>query len=187
MNRGSDYRVKKRGVMSNESKKNEQFPDKGAATFEKDEDYSFYEKVMPDGLKGVPDGIRRGIETLLGDNRIRNIVSEIKLPREIVAHIVSGIDETKQAAVGVVAREVREFLQNTNLADEIAKLLTQISFEVSTQVRFVPSDKAIKKKKKETELQEVATNHTELQEKVQERPLRDSFLPKRRSRPPVPE
>ncbi len=48
----------------------------------------------------------------------------------------------------VVAKEVRTFLENTSLADEMAKLLTQISFEVSTNVRFVPSDKAVKRERK---------------------------------------
>ena len=116
-------------------------------------DESIFEKVMPEGIK-------RGLESLIRDNRVKNLVSEIKLPREIVTYILSGIDETKQAAVGVVAKEVREFLENTNLADEMARLLTQISFEVSTQVRFVPSDKAFKSprdKKKDDEPSEEQT------------------------------
>jgi hypothetical protein len=101
------------------------------------EEESIFDRVMSDGLK-------KGFGHLLRDSRIRNIVGDLKLPKEIVNHIISQVDETKQATVGVVSREVREFLENTNLADELAKLLTQISFEIKTQVRFVPSDKAMK-------------------------------------------
>jgi hypothetical protein len=103
---------------------------------------SIFEKV-------VPEGIKRGLEHLIRDGRVKNLVGELKLPKDLANQILSQVDETKQAAVKVVAKEVRTFLENTNLADEMAKLLTQISFEVSTNVRFVPSDKAMKRKGKE--------------------------------------
>ncbi len=108
---------------------------------EPDEESSIFEKV-------VPEGIKRGFESFMREGRIKNIVGDLKLPKEIVAHIMSQVDETKHAALGVVSREVRLFLEHTNLADEMAKLLTQISFEVTTQVRFVPSDKALKRETK---------------------------------------
>jgi hypothetical protein len=110
---------------------------------EKDHDgESIFEKV-------VPEGIKRGLEHLIRDGRVKNLVGELKLPKDLANQILSQMDETKQAAVKVVAKEVRTFLENTSLADEMAKLLTQISFEVSTNVRFVPSDKAMKRKGKE--------------------------------------
>ncbi len=108
---------------------------------ESDEESSIFEKVMPEGIK-------RGFENFLREGRIKNIVGDLKLPKEIVNHIMSQVDETKHAALGVVSREVRLFLERTNLSDEMAKLLTQISFEVTTQVRFVPSDKALKRETK---------------------------------------
>lgn len=96
----------------------------------------------------VPDGIKRGFESLIREGRLKNMLSDLKLPKEIVAHIMSQIDETKQATLGVVSREVRLFLERTNLSEELLKLLTQISFEVKTQVRFVPNEKAIKAESK---------------------------------------
>jgi hypothetical protein len=106
-----------------------------------DDEGSIFEKV-------VPDAIKRGLEHLIRDGRVKNLVGELKLPKDLGNQILSQVDDTKQAAVKVVAKEVRTFLENTNLADEMAKLLTQISFEVSTKVRFVPSDKAVKRKSK---------------------------------------
>jgi hypothetical protein len=40
----------------------------------------------------------------------------------------------------VVAREVREFLQATDLASEMRKALTSLSFQINTEIRFVPND-----------------------------------------------
>ena len=74
--------------------------------------------------------------------RLKALMGDLKLPKEIANHILSQIDETKHAALAVIARETRLFLEKTNLSDELAKLLTQVSFEIKTEVRFVPNDKA---------------------------------------------
>lgn len=137
------------------------------------EEGSFFERM--------PDGIKRGIESLLREGRIKHILGDLKLPKEIVAHLMSQIDETKHAALGVISREVRLFLERTNLSDELAKLLTQISFEVKTQVRFVPSDNALKRK--------IKTEVTDLPGKDRDP---DGAPPKsasqtRRSTPPPPD
>ncbi len=87
--------------------------------------------------------IETGVESLIGEGRLKGIIPEMRLPREIVNHILGQVDETKQAAIKVVARETREFLERTNLADELAKLLTQVSLQV--ELRFVPNEKAIRK------------------------------------------
>ena len=99
-----------------------------------EDEWSFFNKVRSDVL-------RKKLEAMLKkDGVVKNLVSELKLPREIVAHLMSQIDDTKQAALGVISREVRLFFENTNLSDELAKLLSQLSFEVSTRVRFVRNE-----------------------------------------------
>ena len=42
--------------------------------------------------------------------------------------------------VRVVAKEVRDFLEATDIAGEFYKALTSLSFEVKTEVRFIPND-----------------------------------------------
>ncbi|HMG21525.1 MAG TPA: hypothetical protein VK607_09425, partial [Kofleriaceae bacterium] len=37
------------------------------------------------------------------------------------------------------ARETREFLANLNVSEEIAKILTTLSFEIKTEIRFIPN------------------------------------------------
>ncbi|MDJ0764297.1 MAG: hypothetical protein QNJ97_15055 [Myxococcota bacterium] len=111
------------------------------------EDSSIFEKVMPESIK-------RGVETLLREGRLKSLLGDLKLPKEIIAHIVSTVDETKHAVLNVVGKEVRLFLEHTNFSDELAKLLTQVSFEVKTQVRFIPSEQAIKNKEDREDLQD---------------------------------
>ena len=40
----------------------------------------------------------------------------------------------------IVAREVRDFLEATDLAGELKAALTSLSFEIRTEVRFIPND-----------------------------------------------
>jgi hypothetical protein len=91
--------------------------------------------------------LETGMETLIGEGRLKGIIPEMRLPREIVNHILGQVDETKQAAIKAIARETREFLEHTSIADELAKLLTQVSLQV--ELRFVPNEKAVRKKRKE--------------------------------------
>lgn len=107
-----------------------------------DDDGFFFNKTRSDAL-------RKKIESVLKkDGVVKSLVSELKMPREIVTHLMSQIDDTKQAALGVISREVRLFFENTNLSEEMAKLLSQLSFEVSTRVRFVRNEPDEKPKKK---------------------------------------
>ncbi|NOY93304.1 MAG: hypothetical protein GXP55_19125, partial [Deltaproteobacteria bacterium] len=65
---------------------------------------------------------------------------DVKLPREVVTYVFSQVDETKNSLVRAVAREVRNFLEATDLSTELQKALTTLSFEVKTEIRFIPND-----------------------------------------------
>jgi len=88
------------------------------------EDENLFGRVMPDGLR----------------DRLKHLVGEFKLPRELINYMMSQVDETKHAAVAIVAREVREFLEKTNLSEEIVKVLTRVSFEVTTNIKFLDNE-----------------------------------------------
>ena len=68
-------------------------------------------------------------------------LQEARLPREIAGALLGQLDETKNDVVRIIAREVRDFLEATDLAGEIKAALTSLSFEVRTEVRFIPNDK----------------------------------------------
>jgi hypothetical protein len=97
-------------------------------------------------LEGViPDLIKRAVE--LGVEKaseapesFKHRMSELKLPKEAVAYIFAQVDETKNGMFRVFAKEVRDFLEHTNIAGEMQKLLTTVQFEVNTTIRFSPND-----------------------------------------------
>jgi hypothetical protein len=96
------------------------------------------EKVLRDTIRR---GLEKGLGTIRGtDTALRDLVGDVKLPREIVTYVFSQVDDTKNALVRVVAREVRDFLEATDLSAELKKALTTLSFEIKTEIRFIPND-----------------------------------------------
>lgn len=101
------------------------------------------ERILPRVLKrAIEKGIETGFETLTNPTEaLRNALSEnAKLPREIVSYIFSQVDDTKNAMVRVVAHEIRDFLSATDLSKELQNALTSLSFEIRTEIRFIPND-----------------------------------------------
>lgn len=106
-----------------------------------DDDFSGRKNVE----RAIRDTIRRLIETGLGKitegpESLRNFVSDIKLPNQVANYILLQIDETKNGLYRVVAKEIRGFLQQNNLGEELARALSHLSVEITTQIRFTPSD-----------------------------------------------
>jgi hypothetical protein len=97
-------------------------------------------------LEGViPDLLKRAIEIGVdkaqdAPDTLKHFVGDLKLPKEIVNYILQQVDETKNGLFRVVAKEMRDFLEHTNLAGEMQKMLTTVQFEISTTVRFTPND-----------------------------------------------
>jgi hypothetical protein len=99
------------------------------------------ERLMREGVRrAVEKGVERITET---PEDLRNLVQELKLPREITALLFQQIDETKNGLYRAVARELRDFLDQTNIADEITRALTTLSFEIKTEIRFIPNDQRL--------------------------------------------
>jgi len=71
---------------------------------------------------------------------MKQLVGNLELPREVLNYMMKQVDETKSAAVGIIAREFRLFLEKADLAEEITRVLTRISLEVTTTVKFREND-----------------------------------------------
>jgi hypothetical protein len=94
------------------------------------------ERVLRDTIKKV---VETGVEKIAeGPENLRNFVGDIKLPKEIASYLLSQIDETKNGLYRVVAKEIRGFLQQNDLGQEIARALSHLSVEIKTEIRFVP-------------------------------------------------
>lgn len=97
-------------------------------------------------LEGViPEIVRRAVEigvekAVEAPDNLKHFAQDMKLPKEIAHVILSQIDETKNGLFRVVAKEIRDFLEHTNFAGEMQKLLTTVQFEVNTTIRFTPND-----------------------------------------------
>jgi hypothetical protein len=96
------------------------------------------ERILPELIKRV---LEAGYEKITeGPENVRHFIGEMKLPKEALSLIFAQLDETKNGLYRVVAGEIRDFLEHTNLAEELAKVLTTLSFEVKTEVRFIPNE-----------------------------------------------
>jgi hypothetical protein len=109
----------------------------------------------PDKDDGVTESIRQRLEHLVPElvkktfaagmgavfqteEGIRRIAREVSLP-DVAGYIASSADGAKDKVFEIIARETREFLSNLNLTEELAKLLTTLSFEIKTEIRFIPN------------------------------------------------
>jgi hypothetical protein len=98
--------------------------------------------------RAIERGVEAGVETISrADSAIRNVVDDVKLPKEMVGYVFSQMDETKNALVRVVAGEVREFLDTTDIAGELQRALTSLTFEIKTEIRFIPNEAGVMKPK----------------------------------------
>lgn len=95
------------------------------------------DSVIPEIIKrAVELGVEKAAEA---PDNLKEIVQNLKLPREAASLLLAQADETKNGLFRVVGKEVREFLEHTNLASEMQKLLTTVQFEISTTIRFKPN------------------------------------------------
>lgn len=93
----------------------------------------------------VPELVKRAVAAGVGavfttEEGIRRLTKDMPLPKDVAGYLVSTASTTKDELLRIVAREMREFLQTVNISEEIAKMLTTLSFEVKTEIRFIPND-----------------------------------------------
>lgn len=102
----------------------------------------------------LPETIRRRLERLVPELVKKTFTAGLgavfsteeglrKLAREglpeVAGYLASSADGAKDKVFDVIARETREFLGNLNVSEEIAKILTTLSFEIKTEIRFIPN------------------------------------------------
>jgi hypothetical protein len=113
---------------------------------ESNEDRGFRERLE----QFLPDVVRRAISAgstaiLSPEETVRRLVSEFNLPREVATYLLVQASSSKDEVLRIVGQEVRRFLETVNLSGELQKLLTSLSFEIKTEIRFIPNDAAVVK------------------------------------------
>lgn len=104
---------------------------------------------LPDSVRQrleafVPELVKRAFTAGLGavfttEEGLRRLAKDISLPKDVAGYLVSTAATTKDELLRVTAGEVRNFLAGLNLTEELAKVLTTLSLEVKTEIRFIPN------------------------------------------------
>jgi hypothetical protein len=123
-----------------------------------------FERVMPEILKRV---VERAVETgasrlAEGPENLRNFLQDMKLPKEVLHYLYQQIDDTKNGLYRVVAKEIRDVLEQTHFADEITKVLTKLSFEIKTEIRFIPNDAGVRRPEPDEDGADVGAGRSKL-------------------------
>jgi hypothetical protein len=96
----------------------------------------------------IPDIVRRTFYAGLGavfttEEGIRKMASEFQLPKDVANYLIQQAASSKDELFRIVAKELRGFLESLNVSGELQKLLTSLSFEIKTEIRFIPNDEAV--------------------------------------------
>jgi hypothetical protein len=97
------------------------------------------------GVTGLlPDVVRRAVLTGMGalfmtEEGIRNVVGELKLPKDALNFLLQQAEKTRSEVTRVVTQEVRRFLESETLRREIFKVLSSVTVEVNAQIKLKPT------------------------------------------------
>lgn len=103
--------------------------------------------------RGLADGVLSELLKRLVDagtknlsaEPMRQLLAEMKLPKDALLHLLSQhlliqLEETKENVYRLISRELKDLLERTNVAEEIASALTRLSLDVTMRVRFSPTE-----------------------------------------------
>ncbi|MCO4761776.1 MAG: hypothetical protein KC502_09745 [Myxococcales bacterium] len=98
--------------------------------------------VEPEDL--AHDKLRKNIAArltrlLTSDEGVKTLVGAV-VPKELISSTLDQVDATKSEAMAMVGRELRSFLDHLDVGEELAKILTAVSFEIRMEVRFIPNE-----------------------------------------------
>jgi hypothetical protein len=113
-------------------------------------------KALRDGAGALTDEKMR--ETLVADvvrkaisvgndvvegteGQVRKILSDVPIPKEVGDRVTGKLDEFKGEMFRIVKQEVHEFLEKVDVGAELQRVLTSLSFEIVTEIRFIPNEK----------------------------------------------
>ena len=77
------------------------------------------------------------------EEQVRRLLNDVPIPKEVGDRVGHKLDEFKGEMFRIVKQEVHDFLERIDLGTEMQKLLTSVSFEIVTEVRFIPNEKGI--------------------------------------------
>lgn len=140
----------------------------------------------------IPELLKRAVEIGVekashSPETLKQFVHDLKLPKEIASYLLTQIDETKNGLFRVVAKEIRDFLEHTNMAGEVQKLLTTVQFEINTTVRFSPNEspkpESERDKKKSADTDKATSGEAKSESSTSKPEIKMDMYVKREERP----
>ena len=103
------------------------------------------EGVVAEILRRALKTGRKTVHTVRsGPGTVRNLASDI-LSNEKVEAMGTTLSSVREELVKVFGREFSGYLDRLNVVDVLVGVLTSISLEVKTELRFIPNDKRLVK------------------------------------------
>lgn len=93
------------------------------------------------GASKVSDWVKKTLLTGVGavfmtEEGIRNAMTDMKLPKNVIASAVAQADKTKQEISAMIANEVRHFLERIKVEDIIQKAMIGQTLEIKATIKF---------------------------------------------------
>lgn len=106
------------------------------------------EKEDRSPLRGVSDAVRKalgaGVRSVVSSEEwVRGVVRDT-LPRELVQYMKRQTDAARDEVVRIIGNQTKRFLDGIDVGREVQKILTALSFEIKTEIRFIPNDEKVK-------------------------------------------
>lgn len=109
----------------------------------------------------VPEAVRRTLLAGVGavfmtEEGLRNALGDLKLPKEAMSYVLAQADRSKRDLMQTLARELRSFLAEVDVAGVMQRVLAGMSVEFEAKVRFVPEGEKLTTQLEVTRRQAVA-------------------------------
>jgi hypothetical protein len=111
-------------------------PNPASATAREEEREGFSSRPKKLIERIVKKTVESGFEAIYkSEDTVRSVIDKIK-DQDLAQAAIEQLEETKNGLYRAVAKEIRDFLENTSLASEFKKALTGLAFEVKMEIRF---------------------------------------------------
>ncbi len=100
------------------------------------------------GVRRMSDTVRKALSSgfrsvRASEEKLRGIVGDA-MPRELVTYLKGAIDNGREEIVRAIGVQTKKFLEGIDVGGEVAKILTSLSFEIRTEIRFIPNNQKVK-------------------------------------------
>jgi hypothetical protein len=92
-------------------------------------------------LDMVPEALKKALAAGVGavfltEEGIRNMVSEMKLPKEALSYVLAQTDRTRRDLFEAVSKEVKKYLRSKELEKLLSQMLEHFTIEVKAEIKF---------------------------------------------------